>query len=392
VDEALQLSRHLLDALDHVCKDVESDPVKQLLPFGGKSILMAGDVGQTLPMMPGAARSDVIAHLLSNAATWGEFTPFKLHENMRILTAGSSLGANALRKCHRFLMKLRTGEFPVVNGTQTLVQIPPEFGIVKVIKGITEEELAADVGRLIQDVHPGFTARCAARDHSWMAERTILVGTNVQREELNNTLLSLVPGEKHVLESADSVCRSDLRDAAKFRIGVKDLNVCDGPALPPHLLRVKVGCPLIITKNIDRKAGLVNGTKVVLLRMVSRDLMVCKVVSGPSSAVGKTVAIHRVRFWQNAGDTPVNMKWIRVQFPVTLAHALTINKSQGQTLKMVGAWLLRPCFGHGQLYVACSRVGSPEHIVIHVRADVCTGTCLTNNVVYQEAFKGFGCV
>ena len=95
---------------------------------------MAGDFGQTLPTMPGAARCDVIAHLLSNAATWGEFTRFNLHENMRIRTAGSSVGADVLRKYHCLLMKLRTGELSVVLGTENLVQIPPEFGIVKEIK------------------------------------------------------------------------------------------------------------------------------------------------------------------------------------------------------------------------------------------------------------------
>ena len=41
---------------------------------------------------------------------------------------------------------------------------------------------------------------------------------------------------------------------------------------------------------------------------------------------------------------------------------MTINKAQGQTLERAGIYLPEPCFTHGQLYVAASRVGLPEHL------------------------------
>ncbi|KAG5548708.1 hypothetical protein RHGRI_014158 [Rhododendron griersonianum] len=41
----------------------------------------------------------------------------------------------------------------------------------------------------------------------------------------------------------------------------------------------------------------------------------------------------------------------RHQFPIRLAYALTINKSQGQTVKFIGVDLRTPVFSHGQLYV-----------------------------------------
>ena len=41
---------------------------------------------------------------------------------------------------------------------------------------------------------------------------------------------------------------------------------------------------------------------------------------------------------------------------------LTINKSQGQTLDIVGICLKKPVFAHGQLYVALSQVLSKNSV------------------------------
>ena len=63
---------------------------------------------------------------------------------------------------------------------------------------------------------------------------------------------------------------------------------------------------------------------------------------------------------------------------------MTIHKSQGQTLERVGIFLPSPCFSHGQLYVAASRVGHPDHIKFAVAPDE-NGERRTRNVVYCEA-------
>jgi ATP-dependent DNA helicase PIF1 len=52
-------------------------------------------------------------------------------------------------------------------------------------------------------------------------------------------------------------------------------------------------------------------------------------------------------------------EWMRLQFPVQPAFAMSINKSQGQTLHHVIIWLESSAFGHGQLYVAGLCVGHP---------------------------------
>ena len=83
-------------------------------------------------------------------------------------------------------------------------------------------------------------------------------------------------------------------------------------------------------------------------------------------------------------DTILPFDLIRLQFPIRAAFAMTINKSQGQTFSFVGIWLEEPCFSHGQLYVALSRVGSQNNIKLFKKP----GTDdLTRNVVFLDIFK-----
>src|SRR5260370_36789975 len=47
-----------------------------------------------------------------------------------------------------------------------------------------------------------------------------------------------------------------------------------------------------------------------------------------------------------------------------LAFAMTVNKSQGQTVDHVGIDLRVPSFSHGQLYVGCSRTTTRQGFVM----------------------------
>ena len=139
----------------------------------------------------------------------------------------------------------------------------------------------------------------------------------------------------------------------------------------------------MLLRNINPAAGLCNGTRLVLLEVVNNRLLKCKIATGKQC--GDIVFIPRMTLDADANLFP--FKWSRRQFPVRVAFAMTINKAQGQTLRRVGVYLPSPCFTHGQLYVATSRVGLPEHLRFAVPLDEATGLYRTQNIVFYEALS-----
>ena len=56
----------------------------------------------------------------------------------------------------------------------------------------------------------------------------------------------------------------------------------------------------------------------------------------------------------------------------------------GQTLKHAGLWLRTQVFTHGQLYVAMSRVGSPDNLKVAVMKSKDGALDTVKNVVFRE--------
>jgi ATP-dependent DNA helicase PIF1 len=73
------------------------------------------------------------------------------------------------------------------------------------------------------------------------------------------------------------------------------------------------------------------------------------------------------------------------RFPLQLTYAMTINKSQRQTLSHVGLHFANDVFSHGQLYVAFSRAKPLANVKVQLPDTVHVQIGLMRNVVYEEA-------
>lgn len=210
---------------------------------------------------------------------------------------------------------------------------------------------------------------CNYLNHDWLSERAILAAKNKDVDDLNIIIQNQITGTLHSFKSVDRVINDD--EATNYPI--EFLNSLDVPGLPPHNLQLKVGSVIIMLRNLNQPK-LCNGTRLTVKKLMNNVIQAI-IIRGKFS--GEEVLIPRIPMIPT--DLPFEFK--RIQFPVRLAFAMTINKSQGQSLQVCGLNLEFPCFSHGQLYVACSRVGKPAALFVHAPDNK------TNNVVYQKALQ-----
>ncbi|KAL1348887.1 hypothetical protein AAHE18_07G112700 [Arachis hypogaea] len=317
---------------------------------------MGGDFRQVLPVVPKGSKSQMISASIVKSHLWAFTKILHLRQNMRSLND---------RDFAEYLMRIGDGIEPTI--CEDLVQIKVGMAI--------PWEGEASIHKLIEETFPNLQSH--GWDASYMVERAILTPKNHDVQQLNDIVINQFPGDERILASFDEV-EGDTNNLYQQEY----FNSISTGGLPPHMLKVKKGAPLMLLRNIDPKAGLCNGTR-LLCQGTFQNMLDVEILTGHHS--GKRAFLPQIKH-KTTENSGLPFVLIRKQFPVRLSFALTINKSQGQTIPKVGIYLPKHVFSHGQLYVALSRSISQSTTKILVKEGTVDGKGgqFTKNVVFKE--------
>ena len=224
-------------------------------------------------------------------------------------------------------------------------------------------------------------SQCVGRKLNTILDPLILFATKAEVAQKNQECFSKLTSKQVTfiaIDSGDLMYKMDLQKNC--------------PA--ETFITLRVGCEVMLVKNINLKKGLVNGLKGKLVRFID---------TGGTAPVIKEVGRGTVppypdtqfssKFWRpivlfekhteeimidpeewlSESDGEVKAK--RIQLPLTLAYASTIHKSQSKTLPFAQV-NPQKIFTEGQAYVALSRVETIDCLSLthplqsfHIKAD-----------------------
>jgi hypothetical protein len=373
IDELPFLTRIVFEAVFEFVKTLTSNSTDPSLPAHHLVVLSMGDFRQLAPVVVGnVSESAVYEACIASSPRWSTVSQFDLTTLVRqaddpeygafVQSIGN--GGVAIPDCAPG-SNTRKSKFVAVYGEEVEAQFASVGGD---LIQVPHAAFVCEKESVVDSVYPDLRGAGL----SLSQPRCILVCTNKQKDDWNSYVQSHFPGNSTRLPAGHVVRRGNLSE--------EEMQNMSKQSVPSGVLELKVGdvC-LVISPVCVEEGGICNNTR-VRIEAIHPNLKVIRVKPiGPNSS-----SYWLPRRWYRNVDMGKHGVIDRLQFQLQLAFAMTVHKAQGQTLDFAALDCTSPCFAHGQLYVALSRVRRSDSIVFYnSRVENGAGVvCL--NIVYRS--------
>jgi hypothetical protein len=275
------------EALDKTLRDIVPTPSSANIkfPFGGKVVVLGGDLRQTLPVVQGGSHSDITRSAIVNSPLWSHVAVLHLRSNMRLSAHGITKdGRKELADLSKWILDIGEGNIKVVakedDTEPSWIKIPNEL-----LLKTTGDKIAC----MVNAVYPELIRRYM--DIDYLRERAILTPANDIANVINNYIVSSVPEDDKQYLSCDSILKGQhAHDSYDLLYPVKFLNSFNGNNFLCHKIALKRGVPVMLLRNLNQGEGLCNGIRLVIT--VLGDMVIeGQIMTGTHK--GKSVLIPR---------------------------------------------------------------------------------------------------
>ncbi len=226
----------------------------------------------------------------------------------------------------------REGDFRLIELTEVFRQSDPVF--LDILAGVRGGEMDQNQAEILAAQVSALDPVTASQTH------VVLTGTNNAAFDINHRRLDALPGAAQAYEA-------------------KVTGEFDPRLFPTEApLVLKPGARVIMLKNDPGKRW-VNGSLASVTKVSADSLHI--EINGDEHEV-EPASWERIKYGYDGTKKQLTKDVVGIfkQYPLRLAWALTIHKSQGQTLDKIYVDLRRGLFAHGQAYVALSRCRTLE--------------------------------
>ena len=136
--------------------------------------------------------------------------------------------------------------YDTIDSISGRIQLPADFC-----------NLVTSKNELIEKVFPNILKNY--NNNKWLSERAILAPKNIDVHEINNIVLTKIRDQAVLYKSVDTV----LEPNEAINYPSEFLNSIDLSGIPPHVLQLKIGVPIILLRNIN-PPKLCNGTRLAV--------------------------------------------------------------------------------------------------------------------------------